>query len=131
VSPGRGWELDGTQRHLMGLFLRHLSPTHMYEILMVLVSYSRGFLSGLHCLSLQVGERCVQNSCNFDCSLLKDCPLFYMVEIRVFSVLWGLVQPLGFSQKGEVCPLYPVFHPTSIHSGQIPGFPVGPGMGHI
>jgi hypothetical protein len=54
-----------------------------------------------------------------------------MVEIRVFSVLWGLVQPLGFSQKGEVCPLYPVFHPTSIHSGQIPGFPVGPGMGHM
>jgi hypothetical protein len=87
VSPGTCWELDGAQRHLMGLSLRHLLPTHIYEILMVLVSYSRGFLSGLHCLSLQVGEGCVQNSCNFGCSLLKDCLLFSMVEIRVFPVL--------------------------------------------
>jgi hypothetical protein len=54
-----------------------------------------------------------------------------MVEIRVFPVPWVLVQPLGFSSKEEVYPLYPVFHPTSVHSGKIPGFPVGSRIGHI
>jgi hypothetical protein len=54
-------------------------------------------LSGSHCLSLQEGEGCVWNSCNFDCSLLKDCQLFWIVEIGVFPVPWGLVQPLGLS----------------------------------
>jgi hypothetical protein len=40
-------------------------------------------LSGIHCFSLQEGEGCVWNSCNFNCSLLKECWLFQMVEIGV------------------------------------------------
>jgi hypothetical protein len=43
VSPERVWELDGAQRHLKGLFLRHLPPTHIYEIWMVLLSCSKAF----------------------------------------------------------------------------------------
>jgi hypothetical protein len=43
----------------------------------------------------------------------------------------ALVQHLGLSYRGEEYPLYPLFHPTSVHCGQIAGFSVGPGMGHI
>jgi hypothetical protein len=42
----------------------------------ILQELSVSSLSGLHCLSLQERERCIQNSCNFNCSLLKDCRMF-------------------------------------------------------
>jgi hypothetical protein len=39
-----GWELDGAQRHLKGLSLRHLPPTHIYKIWTALLSHSKGVL---------------------------------------------------------------------------------------
>jgi hypothetical protein len=57
-----------------------------------------------------------------------------MVEIGVFPVpSWNF--PISswklesFLIKGKVNPLYPVFHPTSIHSGQIPASLWVPGWG--
>jgi hypothetical protein len=97
----------------------------------ILQELSMTNLSGLHGLSFKK-ERSMSKTAVIStvvCQKSVDCSGWWKLES--YQCLRGLDQPLRLSQKGEVYPLYPVFHPTSIHSGQIPDFPVGPRMGHI
>jgi hypothetical protein len=103
VDLGVPWEGLGARwssRHLRSVPEISAPNPYLWNMdgsFVILQELSMTSLSGSHHLSLQEGEGCVWSSWNFDCSLLKDCQLLWMVEIGVLPVPQGLVQPLGLS----------------------------------